>query len=236
MPIFGIGKKKGEPEMPPAPPMPPPAAPVSQPNIPTEQVMQLRSQGLSNYQIVESLQRSGFKTHQIIDALNQTEIGRSAEAVPGAPYVDEPLPPSLQSMQQSPDPQPQYNQPAYQPAQYAEAPVINYDEKIEEIAEAIIEEKWNELLKDLNKIIEWKNSIEANMKALEQRQSDLKASYDSLQKALTQKLGDYDQNITSVGTELKALEKVFQKLLPTFTENVNELSRTVKDLKTKNSK
>ena len=91
--------------------------------------------------------------------------------------------------------------------------------------------EWNDLLKDINKIVEWKNTMDANMRALEQRQADIKQNFDNLQKAILSKINDYDQNIMTVGSELKALEKVFQKLLPTFTENVNELSRAVKDLK-----
>ncbi len=206
MAIFGMGKKEAQQQM----QQPPQLNAV-------DEVMRLRQQGNSNAKIIETLQRSGFKTHQIFDALNQAEIGRSGDAVSGAPYFNEQAPPPL----------PQQAEVEEQPAQQE----VGYDEKIEEIAEAIIEEKWNELLKDINKIIEWKSTMEANMKALEQRQQELKQSFDNLQKAILSKVNDYDQNITNVGTELKALEKVFQKLLPTFTENVNELSRTVKELK-----
>jgi hypothetical protein len=60
---------------------------------------------------------------------------------------------------------------------------------------------------------------------LEQQFQDLKADFQSLHKALIGKVNEYDQNILNVGTEIKAMEKVFQKILPTFTENVSELSR-----------
>jgi len=39
------------------------------------------------------------------------------------------------------------------------------------------------------------------------------------------KISEYDKNITDVGVEIKAMEKVFQKVLPTFTENVNKIDR-----------
>ncbi len=48
--------------------------------------------------------------------------------------------------------------------------------------------------------------------------------------------GEYDQNILNVGTEIKVMEKVFQKVLPTLTENVNELSRITKGMKKPGSK
>ena len=52
-----------------------------------------------------------------------------------------------------------------------------------------------------------------------------------LQQALVGKIGEYDQNILNVGMEIKAMEKVFQKVLPQFTENVNELSRVTQSIK-----
>ena len=203
--------------------------PGSSQGPPTEDVVRFRQQGLSNAQIVEALQRSGYKTHQIFDALNQAELGRTGEPIHGAPFFDEPSQASQASQMRMPQ-APQAQQEDQDSQEYAQD---GSEEKIEEVVEAIIDEKWNELLKDINKIIEWKSAIEANMKSLEQRQQDLKQSFDQLQRALLSKIGDYDQNITNVGSELKALEKVFQKLLPAFTENVNELSRAVKDIKKK---
>ncbi|MBI1969996.1 hypothetical protein HYS48_04850, partial [Candidatus Woesearchaeota archaeon] len=47
------------------------------------------------------------------------------------------------------------------------------------------------------------------------------------------KIGNYDQSIKDVSTEIRALEKVFQKILPGFVENVNELSRIAQTLKGK---
>lgn len=227
--VFGLGKKREEDmQMQQAPPQN--VAQMQQAaaqGTPTDDVLKLKQQGLSNSQIVEALQRGGYKTHQIFDALNQAEVGRTGEPIRGAPYFEEP---PAQAMQAQPQVQPEG-----QDYQYAETgqEQPDFDEKIEEIAEAIIEEKWNELLKDINKIIEWKNAMDASMKTLEQRQQDMKQNFDNLQRALLTKINDYDQNITNVGSELKALEKVFQKLLPTFTENVNELSRAVKELKKK---
>ncbi len=101
--------------------------------------------------------------------------------------------------------------------------------RIEEVAEAIIDEKWEELLRNLNKISEWKEKTEAKLNKFEQELAEVRASFDKLHKAIIGKIGEYDQNILNVGTEIKAMERVFQKILPTFTENVNELSRITKN-------
>ncbi len=105
------------------------------------------------------------------------------------------------------------------------------ESQIEEIAEAIIDEKWGELVKNINKIIEWKNATEARINSLDQAFKDLKHEFDKLQTAVVGKVGEYDKNILEVGAEIKAMEKVFQKVLPAFTENVNELSRIVYKVK-----
>ena len=103
--------------------------------------------------------------------------------------------------------------------------------KVEEISEAIIDEKWQDLLKDYGKLIEWKGSMEQRLAALEQRFTDLKAGFDNLQSGIIGKVGEYDQSVKDVNSEMKALEQVFQKIIPTMTENVNELSRITRGMK-----
>ena len=108
--------------------------------------------------------------------------------------------------------------------------------KIEEISETIIEEKWQDLLKDFNKIVEWKGTMEQRLAALEQRFTDLKSGFDNLQSSVVDKVSGYDQSVKDVGSEMKALEQVFQKIIPTMTENVNELSRITKSMKASSPK
>jgi len=101
-------------------------------------------------------------------------------------------------------------------------------EKIEEMAEAIIDEKWEELVKSINKIIEWKSKVESNLNKVEQEIRDLKDNFSKLQNSIIGKINEYDKNIVNVGSEVKAMSQVFEKVLPTFTENVAELRRIVK--------
>ena len=56
----------------------------------------------------------------------------------------------------------------------------------------------------------------------------MRASVENLHKGIMDKIGQYDRNITDVGTEIKAIEKVFQKVHPSLTENVNRLERISK--------
>ncbi|MFT4282793.1 MAG: hypothetical protein ACMXX6_00020 [Candidatus Woesearchaeota archaeon] len=107
----------------------------------------------------------------------------------------------------------------------------NQSSSTEEIVEAIIDEKWNELLKDLNKVIEWKDSTNTKLISLEQKFDSLKEEFDKIHTAVLNKVDAYDKNISLVGAEVKAMERVFSKVLPLFTENVAELSRISKEFK-----
>jgi hypothetical protein len=207
--LFGFGKKEAVPDGSPA-------------GLPTDQILAMRQQGLSNNQIITVLQRDGFRPQQIFDAMNQADIKGGVEQIPMEQenYYQQQQQP-FQQQQQSQQPQP-----SYEPG----------TERIEEVAEAIIDEKWNELVKNITKIVEWKEASEARLNRLEQEMKDLKGTFNELHKAVIGKIGEYDQNILAVGTEIKAMEKVFQKVLPTFTENVNELDRVTKEIRRATSK
>ena len=106
-------------------------------------------------------------------------------------------------------------------------------EEIEEIVEGVIEEKWAELIKNLDKVLEWKEITESKLIKMQQKIKDLRVQFEELHQGILVKVGEYDKNIRSVGSEIKAMETVFQKVLPTFTENVAELSRLTKKIKSK---
>ena len=99
------------------------------------------------------------------------------------------------------------------------------------MAEAIIDEKWKEFEEDIRIIIDWKEKTETKVSQIEQQIKDLVNSLNNLHKSVISKISEYDKNITDVGTEMKAMEKVFQKVLPSLTENVNKLDRMTKSSK-----
>ena len=113
------------------------------------------------------------------------------------------------------------------------APAESSREQVEEIAEAIIEEKWEELSKGVQKIINWKNETETKINKITGELKALKKNFDDLHKGVLGKLSEYDRGIKEVGTDIKAMEEVFKKVIPTFTENVSELSRITKTMKKK---
>lgn len=170
-------------------------------SVPTHQVRTMKSQGLDNNQIIQSLQNDGFNSSQIFEGMNQAQLQQDNKGMNMQP------------------PKPSY------------PPTNSGNVSTEELVEAVIDEKWNELVKDIRTIIEWKNKAENTITALGQQFDDLKDQFDKLHQALIAKVGEYDKNILDVGAEVKAMEKVFSKVLPVFTHNVSELSKITKEMK-----
>jgi hypothetical protein len=188
-------------------------------DLPVDQVRTLRSRGFDNNQIVQALQRTGYTSTQIFDALNQADLvnasGMQEQGFYGGQQVQ-------QQMQQ-----------AQQPSPAGEAGPDIGDEQVEEMIETIVEEKWQAVSGDINKIMEWKNDVDAKLIKMDQKIEELRDNFDKLHQAVIGKVGEYDKNILSVGAELKAMEKVFSKVLPVFTDNVNELNRITQSLSSK---
>jgi len=194
----------------PAAPPPPPAGPTPPGGTPTDQVMTLQAKGISNNQVIQELQKQGFSQTQIYDALNQASTKKAL--VKGGP-----------KMQTKPVAQPSLARPTAAPKAA----------DTEELIEAIIEEKWKEFRQKMAKEAKWKEDTETRIVKLEQQTRDLKSTLDNLHTAIIGKIGEYDKNLLSVGTEIKAMEKVFQKILPTLADNVAELSKITDRMKGK---
>ena len=227
MAFFKIGKKRKEEPL----EMPMPSPELQQqgpPQSPIEQVLMMKQQGYTNNQIVQTLQSQGYNNSQIFDAINQAGLS-TFQAAPEPEHQETGMADYGQSYEQQPYQQQSYQ--SFQPPKEIQPPVSIDEERIQEVAEAIIDEKWEELAKDIKKVIEWKESSENRIAKLEQQLIDIRLSIDSLTKSIMSKVSSYDQNIVDVGTEMKAMEKVFQKVLPTLTESVNKLDRMTKGVK-----
>jgi len=207
--------------------------------IPVNQVIGMKDQGLSNNQIIQSLQRDGYSSSQIFEAMNQVDMKPASVnnvSSQGASDTNASMDAEFNQNQSQGQPQGQsqpfdYASPQTNFVQPRATPMANAGNisskqmEVEELVESIIEEKWEELAKDINRIIGWKNKVESKLSGIEQDFASLKEDFDKLHNAVIGKIGEYDKNILNVGAEVKAMEKVFSKVLPVFTENVSELSR-----------
>ncbi len=187
---------------------------------PMQLVLQMRQQGITDNQIVQTLQKQGFSTQQVFDAMSQADLANIS------PQPDMPPPPEDY-------PQEQYAQESAYPQSHVEGVTLPEDEHIHEVAEAVVSEKWEELIGEVKKIVSWKESVETDLQKLKDAVSSLKEEFNQLRQGVLGKIGEYDMHMRDVSSELKAVEGVFKDVIPELTESVAELSRMSKSMKKK---
>ena len=167
-------------------------------------VVQLRDQGLTDNLIVAELAKQGYAPAEVQSAIVQADQG--------------------------------YAEPAPMTAAAPRAMGNgegNIYERIEEIAESMIDEKWDELIAEVKKIIEWKEKVEDKQRQLANDVQKMKEDFQVLHQGVLGKLEVYDGRMRDVGTDLKAVGKVFRDVIPEFVENVKELSSLKEEWKRK---
>ena len=150
--------------------------PQQQPQAPVEQVTMMKHQGYTNNQIIQTLQSQGYSTTQISDAIGQSGLSGAQQPQMEAGMSDyghfDDAP--SEAFEQ---PQPAPMQRREVPMQTEEPATID-EERIQEIAESIIDEKWDELAVDIRKVVEWKERSEERITKIEQQLLDMKISID----------------------------------------------------------
>jgi len=130
---------------------------------------------------------------------------------------------------------PSYDVPVY-PTQFFDQnvsqPQISND-YIQQITEEIVQEKWDDIMNKVGDIRLWKDKMDTEITSIKQEIMRTQNHFANLQKAVFGKVSEYNDNILNINNEMKAFEKVFEKILNPMTENIRELSRITNKLKTK---
>ncbi|MDD5253692.1 MAG: hypothetical protein PHG05_01130 [Candidatus Nanoarchaeia archaeon] len=144
---------------------------------------------------------------------------------------DVPVPTPEASSQQ--DMQQFQTQPSAQDFNYSipqqPSPVI--DTSNEELIESLIEEKWQQVIQSVGDMDVWKARVKDDLLSVKQEILRISSRVDNLQAAVLSKVNEYSSNLSEVGTEIKALEKVMEKIIEPLTTNIKELNRITEDLK-----
>jgi len=227
---------------------------------PTSLVLEMKKQGLSNQQIIDELKNQKFSKEDIREAISQSDLKQGIEQPPEpTPSIIPPPSPTYENSKTNsfgfnnavgvPEPSsmpmadsnqeamtsiPNLSMQEPQPSFNAK-PEIGREmmERIQEISESIIQEKWNEFLTKTGDIQLWKNKTETDISSLKQEVLRTNEKLQGIEKAVLRKIGDYQKTMEDVSTEMKTLEKVFEKIIVPLTTNIKELSRITKELKKK---
>ncbi len=185
----------------------------------TQEAMAMRQQGLPDAMIAEELGKKGIHPQLV-----QNSLSAMNDDVP-TPGGMPPVGGNMSSMNDMP---PMGRMP---PIGSSPAPQGNIYDRIEEITESAIDEKWDDLLVEVRKIVAWKDQLEEKQVRMEKDLEILKDSFKTLHSGVLGKLETYDDRMQDVGTELQAVGKVFKDVIPEFVENVKELSFITKGMK-----
>jgi len=230
-------------------------------NIPLNEVMNMQRGGMSPQQIATSLEQRRFNQDQISEALSQAtiknEVGRAEtpiwsqnqrnNVVPPGTFLEQPSLPLELLNAPSPSyiPEEQVGAPktvsiSSMKPQIQEQPLTTFSseaparasyEMVEEIVESVVKEKWDDMIKNVGDIKLWKERMQVDTNAIKQEILRMQDRMDSLQKSLIGKLTDYDQGVKEIGTEIKALEQVLQKIIGPLTKNIKELEKVTEEIK-----
>jgi len=100
-------------------------------------------------------------------------------------------------------------------------------EDIEKIAESIISEKWDKVKEELDSLTSWKTEIGTQVTSFKSQLEALDKKVADAQNAMIGKVDEYNKSLGGVNVEIQAMGKVFEKIIPQFTDNVNRLSEMV---------
>ena len=196
-----------------------------------QKIMSLKRQGKQNPGIIEDLKKSGYSSQEIYDAMSSQQRNPDSELRPPTPSQE------IGSFNESEEIEEteQNSTSDFMPSQKFPAPQNitgrQQIEDIEEIAESIINEKMDELNISLGEMTIWKERVSTEIDAIKQEILRVRNSFENLQTAMVGRVEDYRKNINDMSIEIKALNKIMERIIEPLSENVKELSRITERLK-----
>ncbi len=124
-----------------------------------------------------------------------------------------------------------YQQAAYQqPQSYIQAaPSENYSDDsiirdIQEVAEAIVAEKWETISREFDKIRASQEDVVRKVDELTTTLGNFESRVNNLEAGVFEKIRTFNDTVEKIGAEIKAMEQIFSKIIPSFSATVSRLS------------
>ncbi|MDP2925814.1 MAG: hypothetical protein Q8N99_05575 [Nanoarchaeota archaeon] len=209
-----------------------------------EKVMQLKSQGYADSQIIDILKEEGVSPREINELLSQAKIKDALDNNPEEELItdESSMRQSIMPSEGMPQRYNNYPEPAqeYVPEEQGEyyqdppgqesypvySPQGGSDvETINEVCEQIIEEKTEPIKKDLINLKRFKEESSFQIEKMNERLTKIETTIDDLQMALLRKVGIYGEDIKNLAQEMYATQESFSKLIDPLTDNIRELQK-----------
>lgn len=179
-------------------------------------IIRSREVGMNDKEIIEDLKDKGYGSRQILDMMKKSDL-KKASSKPSK---------NIEPMFDEEELEPEVKEKAKPAPKQSSADV-------EELAEKIIEEKWETVKKELDELKKWKEESATAMEDLGKTFDELGSSIEIFKKQLVERLTGYSEGITDLGTDIKAMDMVFKQILPQLTSDVKTLSGIVGKVKKK---
>ncbi|MBU2639637.1 MAG: hypothetical protein KKG75_02930, partial [Nanoarchaeota archaeon] len=185
-------------------------------------IKQMKQRGMENSSIIDELKNQGNSSQDIYRALEMGNEPSGEDLEPPSPSREmngegefsQPMEESEGQREPRMEfPMPQSTGP---PPQIPQRQNI---EQIEEVAEAIVEEKIQEFSSNIGDINVWKEQTNSEIAAIKQEIIRTRNQLENLQTAMIGKVETYNKSVTSMGAEMKALSKVMEKIMMPLSMN-----------------
>src|SRR3989344_1968726 len=196
-----------------------------------QRMISLKKQGRQNPEILEYLKKEGYSSQEIYDTMSSQQKNPDSELTPPTPSQEM----GSEEFNQSEEISETGEEPQFVSSQKFPAPKNitgrQQIEDIEEIAESIINEKMDEMNINMGEMTIWKERVSTEIDAIKQEILRIRNNSENLQNAVIGRVEDYRKNLGDMSVEIKALNKIMEKILEPLSENVKELSRITERLK-----
>ncbi|MEM2954860.1 MAG: hypothetical protein QW625_02855 [Candidatus Nanoarchaeia archaeon] len=126
--------------------------------------------------------------------------------------------------------------PSYAPGVYEAAAAAAPTEAIEELAEEIINEKWEEFKAKIGDVAELRSYIESRLKQIEDRVKRLEIAFDKVQLTMMSQVQASGREVKMLGSQMQAMQGAFSQILQPLVSSVKELRELSEEMKTKATK
>tara|TARA_Y100000310_G_scaffold150995_1_gene150510 strand:+ start:2985 stop:3728 length:744 start_codon:yes stop_codon:yes gene_type:complete len=199
-----------------------------------EQITQMKSQGVSEDEIIKQLQEQGISPKIINDAFNQAQIKKAVSDE--NPETEKLQAPSQQSSQGNYIPKTQEisEQEMYSPQSqtqqeeqyqgYPQEEAYDYSQTgvdtstIIEISEQVFFEKIQKIQKKVEETSEFKTLAESRIENLSERMKKIETIIDKIQLAILEKIGNYGSNLKGIKKEMSMMQDSFGKIVNSVGE------------------
>tara|TARA_Y100000296_G_C5148458_1_gene245062 strand:+ start:86 stop:757 length:672 start_codon:yes stop_codon:yes gene_type:complete len=206
-----------------------------------EQITQMKSQGVSENEIVKQLQEQGISPKEINDVFDQAQIKKAVSSE--NPKTEELHAPSQKtytpktqeiSGQEMYSPQPQTQQ-EEQYQGYPQEEAYDYSQTgvdtntIIEVSEQVFFEKIQKIQKKVDEIYEFKTLGESKIENLSERIKKIETIIDKMQIAILEKIGSYGSNLEGIKKEMSMMQDSFGKIVNSVSEKQTNKTSAKKD-------